>query len=122
MRAYISGPITGLDRDVARARFEAGELQLVALGHVPVNPLKIKNPDNCGCELQFHTWECNLRKDIRELVSCQAIFLLRDWEISSGSRLELHIAIALSFAIWFAEGRPSAADVISELRVYEQGG
>lgn len=103
MRVYISGPITGLDRAVATKAFKDAEELLAKNGHDPVNPMEIKNPDGCACDLGVdlhHTWSCCLRKDIRELITCDAILLLDGWQASLGARLEYHIATELGMHAW----------------------
>lgn len=95
MRIYIAGPMTSLPslnfpafHDAARA--------LRGEGHDVVNPAEINADPSAG-------WLACMRADIRELVTCDAIYLLQGWEKSRGARLEARIAEGLGFQVIFAE-------------------
>jgi len=103
MRVYVAGPMTGLPQ-LNIAAFHAAARMLRADGHTAVNPAEI-NTDPCA------SWiEC-MRADIRELVTCEAIYLLPGWERSRGATLEHAIAQALGFHVICApNGWPMAAE------------
>jgi hypothetical protein len=88
MKVYISGKITGLPFQEARANFDAAELNLFCKGHEPVNPMTL--PHNHEGE-----WEDYMALDIAELTKCDAIYMLKNWHDSHGARLELKIAVHL---------------------------
>jgi hypothetical protein len=90
-KIYIAGPMTGLP-DLNFPAFHAEAAWLRAMGNEVINPAEI-NPD--------HTkkWEDCMRADIAQLVTCDGIHLLEDWEHSRGATLEHHIARALGMAI-----------------------
>jgi len=91
MKVYIAGPMTGIPNLNFPAFHEAAS-RLRAEGHYVVNPAEINVDPSAG-------WlEC-MRADIRELVTCEAIFLLPGWELSRGATLERHIAERLGFVI-----------------------
>lgn len=90
-RIYIAGPMTGKP-DLNFPAFMAEANHLRALGHDVVNPAEI-NPDH---SMSWH--EC-MRRDIAQLVTCDAVRLLPGWEDSSGARLEEHIAMRLGMQI-----------------------
>lgn len=93
-RIYIAGPMTGyLDLNFPAFHFEAQRLR--GEGYEVVNPAEI-NPDP-GAE-----WSDCMRADIRELMTCDSIFMLQGWENSRGARLEHHIALSLGMRIQYA--------------------
>lgn len=85
MRVYISGRITGLNDKLVERKFRAAETLLKDLGFEPVNPLKN------GLD-SSHTWEEHMTKDIEMLMPCDAIFMLDNWKLSRGARIEYNIA------------------------------
>lgn len=95
MRIYIAGPMTGLPNLNFEAFHDAARA-LRAEGHDVVNPAEINADPSAG-------WLSCMRADIRELVTCDAIYLLQGWENSRGARLEARIAEGLGFQTIFAE-------------------
>ena len=91
MRVYVSGPMTGLPNLNFPAFNRAAE-HLRSLGHEVVNPAESPLPDGLP-------WSDYLRHDIAEIVTCDAIHMLRGWRTSKGARLERHIAIALGLVL-----------------------
>lgn len=92
MRIYVAGPMTGLP-NLNFPAFHAAAAQLRAEGHQVVNPAEI-NADPAA------EWAACMRADIRELMTCDAVFLLPGWEKSRGATLEHHIAMALGMEIY----------------------
>jgi len=90
-RVYLAGPITGYDVDERIATFRSRAALLAQDGYEVVNPCELSPP---GLD-----WHLSLRTDIREMMSCDTIFLQKGWEKSKGVRLELHIALALDFKV-----------------------
>lgn len=93
MKIYIAGPITGRNYDEAFADFDAAETRLKDLGHIVINPMK-KVSEQAG-----KTWAEYMKEDIPLLLECDGIYLLKDWELSRGARLEYHIAVELEMEI-----------------------
>lgn len=93
MKVYVSGPITGIP-DLNRDAFAAAAAALKAHGLEPLNPHDVvPNSDTA-------TWEQCLRADITSLVQeCDGIALLDGWETSRGSKLEVHIGMALHMKV-----------------------
>lgn len=89
-KVYISGSITK-DSDY-RAHFRTAEEKLWEMGMKVFNPAKFEADPN-------KTWEDYMRKDITELMTCRAIYLLKGWRKSKGARLEYRIAKALGMII-----------------------
>ena len=94
-RIYIAGPMTGLP-DLNFPAFHAEAAKLRSAGHDVINPAEV-NPD--------HTmpWAQCMRRDIAELVTCDAIRLLHGWTASKGATLEHHIAERLGMQVIFPE-------------------
>lgn len=91
MRIYVAGPMTGLP-DLNFPAFHEAAAQLRAMGYEVVNPAEINIDPSAG-------WlEC-MRADIRELVTCDAVYLLPGWQGSRGARLERQIADGLGLGI-----------------------
>ena len=72
--------------------FHAAAKMLRDLGH------EVRNPAEVG-EEPGKSWEEYMRKDLRLLCDCTAIYLLPGWEKSKGAHLELHIAHRLGMEV-----------------------
>lgn len=98
MKIYIAGPMTGMP-DLNFPAFHAAAKVLRAQGFTVVNPAELNlDPET--------PWTQCMRLDIRELVTCDTIFLLRNWTMSRGARLEFHIASQLCMQVIEAVNYP----------------
>lgn len=105
LRVYIAGPMTGKP-NLNFPAFHAKAAELRALGHHVINPAELNGgadelvacADMSADELAAH-WQRCMRKDITELMTCDAIALLPGWQNSRGATLEHHVAAALRFAV-----------------------
>lgn len=91
MKVYIAGPMTGLP-ELNFPAFHRVAARLRAQGHEVANPAEINADPTMG-------WNTCMRRDIPELVTCDAIVLLPGWERSKGATLEHHIARALDMGV-----------------------
>jgi hypothetical protein len=92
-KVYISGKISGLEFADAYSNFEFAEEYINLLtNHVAVNPMKIEHVHDLS-------WESYMVEDIRALFSCDAIYLLSNWEESKGARIEKAIAKEMDIEI-----------------------
>tara|TARA_R110000851_G_scaffold333531_2_gene514933 strand:+ start:13417 stop:13836 length:420 start_codon:yes stop_codon:yes gene_type:complete len=91
MKIYIAGPMTGLPK-LNFPTFHSVADFLRREGHTVVNPAELNVDANAS-------WEECMRVDIRELVTCESIFLLPNWTLSRGARLEFLIASQLGMQI-----------------------
>jgi Domain of unknown function (DUF4406) len=92
---YIAGPMTGY-KDMNFPAFNEKEIELIFDGWHTVNPVAI-NPDPATPWL-----EC-MKRDLRALLMCDAIYMLRGWKDSKGASLEHHIATELGLEILYEE-------------------
>lgn len=85
-KIYISGPITK-DPDYKK-HFEYAECVLSMAGLIPVNPARNHLEGN-------PTWKDFMIVDIKQLVECDGVYMLKGWRKSKGARLERLIAKSL---------------------------
>lgn len=114
-KCYISGQITGLKPEEYEPLFYTAEDQLKAKGYEVINPLRIAK--GIAPELidpKTHTereiWRTIVKADITELMKCDAIYILPNWERSEGATLEHDIAKGLYLAIDY-EQEPRHRDI-----------
>lgn len=98
---YISGPITGVEN--WKDNFLAAEKELLELpgNFFVVNPVRIATDiENLFVKLEKKPGYTDyMRKDIKELSSCNIICMLPGWKRSKGARLEYRIAKILNMQI-----------------------
>jgi hypothetical protein len=90
VKAYISGKITG-DADY-KQKFKTAQNILESAGFEVFNPAELEEPGK--------SWEWYMKRDIKELMDCDAILLLKGWKESRGARLEAYIASQLKIKIY----------------------
>lgn len=95
---YISGKITGVKNYREHfARAEKYLRQNYPQGNI-FNPATVQF---CGDE---HTWEEYMKYDIKKLVDCDTIFMLKGWKSSKGAKVEKYIAEKLGLRVLY-EGK-----------------
>lgn len=92
MKIYISGKITGLSLEAAETLFKSAETDLLKQGYEVVNPMTIPHDHD-------KTWLSYMRADIKALVDCDAIYMLRNWTESKGACTEFNLAHDLGLKI-----------------------
>ena len=97
MRIYISGPITGIEMDVAYRKFSNAEWKIDRLGHIPVNPFKIGFV--LPRDFQHHEY---IDVDMAILKHTDAILLLEGWENSKGCTQEFSYACRNDMPIYYS--------------------
>jgi len=92
-KVYISGPISG-KKDGNQSAFYAAATRIIEEGNIPVNPHNVTYllPPSS-------TWLDYMRVDIKALVDCDEIYMLRGWWRSRGARLEWVIAWGLGYKV-----------------------
>ena len=93
---YVSGGITGRPPTEYRAHFQQAATKLEDKGWIVTNPLYNGLPEEAS-------WHAHMRADIRLLTYCQAIYMLRGWEKSTGATAEHALAKALGMSIYYEE-------------------
>lgn len=89
-RLYLSGPMTGLP-DHNYPAFNAEAARLRALGYDIVNPAELKPEGN--------EWHHYLRRDLREMLTCDGLALMPGWHNSKGAHLEIQVAHRVEMSI-----------------------
>ena len=119
-RIYISGAVSDIDYNEAQARFNAAQAALEARGgHEVVNPLSLMKWGISSAEIGFYGeiilynketgrrravspdeyWRECMDVCLRELLRCDAIYMLNNWRTSRGARVELAVAVELGLEI-----------------------
>ena len=88
MKVYIAGAITN-DPNY-RAHFTSAEFDILAQGHTPVNPAK--NVEN--------SYRDYINTGLKQLMECDAIYMLHGSITSTGAMLEYHYAKAVGIPIY----------------------
>ena len=91
-KVYISGPITGLPFDKVEKAFNDAEIRLQEEGYEVVNPLENGLPRDSK-------WREHMKADIKLLMECDSIYMLKNWTASKGARIEYQIALLLEYDI-----------------------
>lgn len=105
MKVYISGMITGLPIETARANFARAEAELSARGFTVINPTKN------GLNVES-SWNDHMKADIKLLLDCDTIFMLQDYKQSKGALLEHYIAKELGLEVEYEIYRCSVCNNI----------
>lgn len=92
-RWYLSGKMSGLP-DFNFPAFNRWAARLRAEGFDVLNPAELDAQDTGPME-----WADYLRRDIPQLLTCNAIAMIPGWETSKGARLEKHIAQELGMRV-----------------------
>ena len=94
MKAYLAGPMSGI-KNLNFPAFHAAAAHLRALGHEVINPAEL-------CPDQAMPWTECMKRDIAELVTCEAIVMLPGWRNSKGACVEWGLATVLELKVIFA--------------------
>ena len=96
---YISGPITGLKEEDARAAFGKAEKLLEAEYERIVNPMRFES----AYQSANLTYDEMMDIDLRLLKMCKAIYMLKNWEGSKGACIERLTALQLGMKIIYED-------------------
>lgn len=88
---YISGRISGLEREDYLKSFAEAEEKLKTYGYNVVNPTKFL-PSRFLWIYKIMGYKLTLLYDLWHLFDCNFIFMLNGWEHSQGARLEKALA------------------------------
>lgn len=84
MRIYISGKMRGLPEEESRELFKAAENYLMELGHNVINPWDSEDDKKRQCK----DWDDYILYDLQIIKTCDAIFMLSNWQDSNGAKCE----------------------------------
>lgn len=93
-KVYVSGSMTGI-KDLNFPAFDKARDKLLALGYWVVSPADLER------HRPVMTYEEAMKDDIRHMMTCNAIYLLRGWNDSRGARLEWFVAVSLGFKVMY---------------------
>jgi hypothetical protein len=96
---YISGKITGFDKEVYEKNFNDAEDRMRTMypDATIYNPIKVTSHLNPA----LHTWEQYMLTNIEVIFKCNTIYVLNNWQSSKGAKVETAIAEELDFEfIW----------------------
>jgi hypothetical protein len=92
MTTYIAGPMTGIP-EFNYPQFNAMAEALRAKG------IDVRNPAENDGGSADKAWDFYIRLGLQQLLECDEILLLPNWEASKGAQLELHVAKALGMKV-----------------------
>lgn len=90
-RVYIAGPMTGLP-EFNYPAFNAAAQRLRALGYQVENPAENPVP-SCS------SWKGYMRLGLTQLLQCDVVAMLPNWEDSRGARIEYQLARDLELQV-----------------------
>jgi len=89
--AYVSGKIIGLPICEVKQKFNTISDELANRGYHVVKPQAVTDDSQ--------PWNDSVRNDIKQMLECDEVHLLPDWQESRGSQLERDIAIRLGMQV-----------------------
>lgn len=99
MKVYIAGAIT--DNPNYREQFKEAEERLVAAGHAVINP----------CKNEGFTYREYINMGLCELMHCDAIYLLKGYETSTGATLEHDYARTVGLEVMYQKDEKPIKEV-----------
>lgn len=98
---YISGAITGNENYIDD--FLEAEKFLLKNGFSVFNPATyILNHKDFP--ILKNNWDLCMKEDLKFLLECDSIYLLKGWQNSRGCLLEKHIAMQLNYKMYYQTG------------------
>lgn len=98
---YISGPMEGYENNNYEAFYRMA-VELEILGYKYFNPHDI-DVDEDFLITKNPTRQDYYRKDIRVLTYCNAIIMLKGWQVSHGALFERQVAIEMGLTVHYEE-------------------
>lgn len=91
--AYVAGKITGLPIGEVKQKFNIISNELTGKGYDVVTPIAVGVTDDS------RRWDDAIRSDIKQMLECDEVHLLPDWQESRGAQLERDIALRLGMQV-----------------------
>ena len=101
VRIYISGPISNIRQSMMN--FQKAEYDLESKGYETYNPFSITLPNTVEEKVEYNKvgeWVWYMRRCIPELVNCDAVLMLSNWQESRGAKLEKELAETLKIKVY----------------------
>lgn len=95
-RIYIAGGIEGLDIKQRKQDFREVEMRLRDEGYVTRNPFDNGLPDDARRE-------DHIRADLKMMLECDEIYMMRGWEWSKGASRERDVALECGLKIRYED-------------------
>lgn len=92
---YIAGPVSGLPREVAMARFKSLEDRLTQIGFTVVNPMRLTTESD--------NWAQAMGKLVPWQMKCRYTCMMENWIRSIGARIEMELAQGASKTLIFPD-------------------
>lgn len=93
-KVYISGPISGHNYEERKADFARIQEYLEKLGYEVFNPMANGLPPES-------TTAEHMKVDIKALLECDCIYMMKKWNHSAGCQTELLVATAIGLEFIF---------------------
>lgn len=101
-KVYISGQISGLNLDDAMTNFKIAEIELYADNVVIKRQyITVINPFDIKPLFGVKKWLFYMIRDVYQLLKCEEIYMLRNWQNSKGARIELAVASLIGLKVTF---------------------
>ena len=117
MKIYVAGPMSGYSLYNFPA-FDAAALKLRREGHEVVSPAeldRIAHVHEFTENLPPNFMREAMRRDLDAICDCDAIYLLKGWEKSSGVTVELALANLLKLTVVKEENHDMGTDLKTKL-------
>jgi hypothetical protein len=127
VRVYVASKMSG-EQHNGFDILDAAAGYLRALGHEAINPADLDRSVGLGpnAEITPAVWQDAMRRDLYELMLCDALALCPNWEQSRGARLERHVAEQVGIPIYhvvpWVSFRIETAPLIVAISGYAQTG
>ena len=94
-KLFTSGPISGRPYKEAAIHFNSMANMASQIGFDPINPIQL-------CRPEWPWWRC-MTVCLWHLLWCDAILMLRGWDMSRGARIEHKAAMFFNKVIMYEE-------------------
>lgn len=115
MKIYLAGKITGLNIEVARRNFESAAKHLKKDEYLDVTyGILVNACQKCSKDINGEWWNCNhcentgvrkdtwlnyMKRDVAEMLTCDVVYLLPNWQDSRGAQIERDLALRLGIEV-----------------------
>lgn len=96
-KCYIAGKIGDLPQLEYHSNFKKAKQEVLEMGMQPSSPCDIH--DHCLHE----NWLDYMKCDLKELLSCDAVYALNNWKDSPGATVEVTLAIGLKIPVFYQD-------------------